>query len=220
MSRVLVVGDLHFPAERSSYLEFVKKLKRKYKTDTTVLIGDVIDHNAISFHQKNPDTPSAMEEYGSALRSVEAWKKAFPECFVCIGNHDERVQRVGASVGIPQMYLRDFKEIYNTPKWEWDYSFIIDDVYYTHGTGSTSGIVPSLNIAKTSGMSTVSGHVHSVAAISWSKGPNNNKIFGFNVPTGVDESHKLMYYGRNYLKKPVNGAGVVIDGHPYMEIMD
>ena len=221
MSKVLVIGDLHLPAERPDFLKFCKAVQKKYKTDTTVFIGDIIDHHSISFHNKHPEEDAAIAEYHRVQKAMDDWKKAFPSAKICIGNHDERIQRLGASVGIPAMYMKPFKEVYDTPYWDWDWNFIIDKVMYTHGTGtSSSSVVPSFNTAKTSFMSTVSGHIHSAGAIAWGKGPHGHKIFGFNVPCGVDEGHKMMYYGKNFLKKPVNGAGAVIDGKPYMEIMD
>jgi predicted phosphodiesterase len=219
MARVLVIGDLHLPAEREDYLEFCKGLKRKYRTNTTVFIGDVIDHHSISFHDKYPDSPNAVVEHSQVMFAMDDWKKAFKEAMVCIGNHDERVHRLASASGIPSMYLKEYQTVYNTPNWDWAYEFEIDGVYYTHGT-STSGIRPAMIIAMSRLQSTVSGHVHSVGCINTTIGPTDNLIFGFNVPNGVDRHHKLMYYGRNFLKKPVNGAGVVIDGKPYMEIMN
>ena len=59
MARVLVIGDLHLPAEHPDYYAFIKDVKRKYRTDTTVFIGDIVDHHAISFHKKHPEE---MEE--------------------------------------------------------------------------------------------------------------------------------------------------------------
>ena len=220
MSRVLVVGDLHLPAERSDYLTFCKGLKKKYRTDKTIFIGDVLDHHAISFHQKHPESDSAVAEYHRSMEKLKDWKKAFQSACVCIGNHDERVGRLSATMGIPALYLKDYKEVFDTPNWEWEYEWVIDGVSYLHGTGGTSGVTPAFNMAKARMGSTVSGHVHSVAGINWGQGPNNNKIFGFNVPCGVDMNHTLMQYGKNFIRKPVTGAGVVIDGHPYMEIMD
>jgi predicted phosphodiesterase len=218
MPRVLVIGDLHFPAEREDYLDFCRDIKKKYKTDTTIFIGDVIDHHAVSFHAKHPEAEAAQQEYGSVMESLKIWRKFFKHASVCIGNHDERVHRIASASGIPSMYLKDYKTVYSTPNWEWKHEFIIDNVYYTHGTG-TSGAMPAMTMAKSMGNSVVSGHVHSVAGINWSNGPTDRKIFGFNVPNGVDKNHTAMYYGRNFLRKPVNGAGVVINGNPYMEVM-
>jgi predicted phosphodiesterase len=220
MTRVLVIGDLHLPAEREDYLAFCKHLKKKYRTTETVFIGDVIDHHAVSFHAKHPEADSAVEEYRKFMEKLKIWKKSFTHAKVCIGNHDERVHRMSASVGIPSMYLKDYKEIFATPNWEWEYEWQIDGISYIHGTGGASGVTPAFNMAKAKMQSTVSGHVHSVGGINWGQGPNNNKLFGFNVPCGVDSHHTLMHYGKNFIRKPVNGAGVVIDGHPYMEIMN
>jgi predicted phosphodiesterase len=219
MAKVLVIGDLHLPAERKDYLEFCLGLKRKYKTDTTVFIGDIIDHHSISFHNKHPEAEAAQQEYGLTMESLKIWRKKFRDAKVCIGNHDERVHRVASASGIPSMYLKDYQTVYGTPNWEWGYEFTVDGVYYTHGTGM-SGMRPALSIAASRCQSTVSGHVHSVGAIHCMTGPTDKTIFGFNVPCGLDRHHKLMYYGRNFLKKPVNGAGVVINGKPYMELMN
>ena len=220
MSRVLVVGDLHLPAEREDYLPFCKSIKKKYRTNLVMFMGDVLDHHAISFHQKNPDADSAVAEYHRSMEKLKAWKKAFPEAMVCIGNHDERIYRLSASAGIPSMYLKDYSSIFDTPKWEWKHEWVLDGVSYIHGTGASSGAVPAFNAAKARVQSTVCGHIHSTGSICWMAGPNGDKIFGFNIPCGVDTHHPLMYYSKNFLKKPVNGAGVVIDGKPYMEILD
>ncbi len=220
MANVLVIGDLHFPAERQDYLQFCKDMKRKHKCNEIMFIGDILDHHAISFHQKNPDSDGAVEEYEKAMRSLKQWYKAFPHARVCIGNHDERVHRLAASSGIPAMYLKDYKDIYETPNWDWQYEHVVDDVYYYHGTGASAGLCPAFNTAKARLQSSVAGHIHSSAAILFTAGPTNNKIFGFNVPNGVDKEHPLMYYSKNFLRKPVNGLGIIKDGKPYMEIMD
>ena len=115
MSRVLVVGDLHFPAIHPEYLSFVKSIKKKWKTNHTVFIGDIVDSQAISFHAKHPELPSAVEEHEQTMKHLSVWYKAFKDAVVCIGNHDERVHRMAADKGIPQMYLREYSDVYNTP---------------------------------------------------------------------------------------------------------
>jgi len=217
MARVLCIGDLHLPAIHPDYLQFVKDLKRKYKTNTTVFIGDVLDHHSISFHQKNPELPSAIDEHEQAIKGMKAWKKAFPEAMVCIGNHDERVHRLSATAGIPSMYLVDYVELYDTPNWEWDYSFLIDDVMYTHGTGA-GGQRPAYSAAIKLGHSVVMGHVHSNAMLQILQSPTQ-RIFGLNVGCGVNTHHRAMNYAKNHLSKPVLGAGVIIDGKPSLKLM-
>lgn len=220
MSRVLVIGDLHVPAERPDYLKFCRSLRKKYKTDTTVFIGDVIDHHSISFHQRHPEEDAAVAEYWRAMEALKVWKAAFPVAQVCIGNHDERVQRVGASAGIPAMYLKSYAELYGTPNWDWGYEHVIDNVCYTHGTGSRSNAgCPAFGKATKRMQSVVMGHIHSNASISYTTGENGS-VFGLNVGCGVDRNHRMMQYAANYDSKPVNSAGVVINGKPYLEFMD
>ena len=71
MARVLVIGDLHLPAVHSDYLEFCKTLKKKYRTNKTVFIGDVLDLHAISFHKKHPESDGAMAEYDKAMEDLK-----------------------------------------------------------------------------------------------------------------------------------------------------
>tara|TARA_Y100000310_G_scaffold337446_1_gene424536 strand:- start:237 stop:905 length:669 start_codon:yes stop_codon:yes gene_type:complete len=218
MCRVLVVGDLHLPATHSQYYEFIKQVKRKYKTDETVFIGDIVDHNAISFHQKHPESSSAQDEYKNVQSGLKKWKRLLPEAKVCIGNHDERVHRLGSDAGIPSVYLRQYADVWETPNWDWDFSFLIDGVGYSHGTG-TSGIAPAFNSTRLTGQSWVMGHTHSVASVNWIQAHTGKMLFGMNVGSGVDKKHIAMNYTKNHLKKPILSAGVVIDGHPYLEIM-
>jgi predicted phosphodiesterase len=215
----LIIGDLHLPAEREDYLAFCKKMKRKYRTDQTIFIGDILDHHAISYHEKHPESDGAVGEYDKAMKSMRKWYKAFPNALVCIGNHDERVHRLAASSGIPAMYLREYSDVYDTPTWDWAYEHEVDEVFYYHGTGSSSGLCPAFNTAKARLQSCVAGHVHSTAGILYTSGPTGVKIFGMNVPGGVDKDHPLMYYSRNFLRKPINGVGIVKNGKPYLEVM-
>jgi predicted phosphodiesterase len=219
MSKVLIIGDTHFPACHSKYLEFVHKIYHKYSCNSVVHIGDVVDHHAISFHKKHPDAQDATSEYKKSVLDIAKWYQVFPKLRVCIGNHDERVYRLNADVGIPSFYIKGYNEVYGTKGWHWDYSFIIDGVYYTHGTGS-GGLNPSFNQAKSRAISCVMGHHHSIAGINWLVGPTT-RYFGMDVGCGVNNNHLGFSYGKNHLKKPVVSCGVVIDGkHPYLEVMD
>lgn len=219
MSRVLVIGDTHFPAVHSKYLQFVKKISNKYQCNRFVHIGDVVDHHTISFHKKHPESVSAVSEFKLALKHIKTWYAEFPKLEICIGNHDERVLRLSADSGIPSFYLKDYSEIYNTPSWIWEPGFMIDGVQYMHGTG-TGSQYPSFNLARSRAVSCVLGHHHSIAGINWLVGPTQ-RFFGMDVGTGVDRTHIAFSYGMHHLKKPVVSCGVVIDGkHPYLELMD
>ena len=145
--RILAVGDIHIPAEHPGYLNFCRSIRRKWRTTQTVLIGDVVDWHAISFHQKEHDAPTAVGEFNEAKERLAEWKKAFGKgTKVCIGNHDERVERLASSAGVPPQFVKSYAETWDTPDWEWDHEFFIDGVRYLHGTGM-SGQSPALRAA-------------------------------------------------------------------------
>lgn len=216
-NRILVIGDIHEPVAHPGYLAFCQDLAERWDTNRTIFIGDVVDHHGISFHAKNPDCPGPRDEMGQTLRAIRKWYKAFPFAEVMIGNHDERVHRLAASVGIPSKYLRNYSEVWETPGWDWKYETIHDGVRFLHGTG-TSGVRPAALMAMQSAMNTVIGHVHHAGGFQWMAGPRH-RLFGMDTGCGVDREAAAMAYGRDMVRKPFLGAGLVIDGEPYFFAM-
>ena len=217
MSKVLVIGDIHEPASHPGYRRFCQDLYDAWGCNKVVFIGDVVDHHCISFHQKDVDADGVTREAEVAAKGVRKWAKAFPKAEVMIGNHDERVFRLAASVNIPSRFIVGYEIVWSTPGWQWKRDTDIDDVHYFHGTGC-SGKTPALNAAMASMQSTVIGHCHSVAGKRWACGPNK-RIFGMDTGCGVDISHPARAYGKNMIRKPILAAGVVLNGLPYHEIM-
>jgi predicted phosphodiesterase len=162
--RVLVIGDVHSPVEHPGYIHFCRDLHAKYRCNQTVFIGDLVDWHSISLHPSHPEAPGPTDEYNLTLPSIARWVKAFPEAKVCIGNHDSRIIRLAASVKIPAAFIRSYKEIWETPDWEWADEFILDEVFYFHGTGN-GGMHPAFNSMRKMLMSVVQGHIHSAAGL-------------------------------------------------------
>lgn len=217
MSRVLVVGDPHEPVSHPGYLPFCLWLQQKYGCTGTVIIGDIADHQAISFHAANPMCPGPNDEAELTAIAIHKWYKAFPNAKVCIGNHDARVLRLAESANIPSRYIRNYNETWETPNWEWKHDFIIDDVLYMHGTGA-SGIHPAWNMIPKKMMSVVLGHCHSRAGIKW-MATGQERFFGMDTGCGIDARAWQFAYGRDYPVRPFLSAGVVIDGIPFLEPM-
>lgn len=215
--RVLVIGDIHEPVSHPGYLPFCRDLAREVKPDKVLFIGDVVDFHGISFHSKNPDCPGPRDEAEQAYNAVQRWYKAFPEAEVMIGNHDERVLRLANSVGIPSRFIKGFSETWGTPGWHWKFETQVDGWRGTHGTGQ-SGLHPAFVLAKHSSMSTVIGHTHAAAGIQFFAGPRSI-LWGMDAACGIDHDAAAMAYGRHFARKPVLGAGWVIDGDPYWRRM-
>lgn len=217
MSRILAIGDPHLPAEHPKYRQFCKDIYKKYRCNMAVIIGDAVDQQAISFHQKNPRAASPADEYKVTLVAIQKWYRDFPKAKVCIGNHDNRIHRIAESAGIPQDFVKGFKELWKTPNWEWEFEYIIDDVYYTHGHGAR-GVHPAWTLSGKMLMSVVIGHCHSRAGVKWRVNPQK-RIFAMDVGCGVDRNTIAMEYGRFYTEKPILSCGVVLDGIPHHIIM-
>ena len=60
--RVLVISDLHIPYHHKDSFKFLEEVKKQFRPDTVINIGDLLDFHAISFHEHNPDLPSIGDE--------------------------------------------------------------------------------------------------------------------------------------------------------------
>jgi predicted phosphodiesterase len=212
--RVLAIGDPHEPCCKAGYLEFCQDMYEAWDCDTVVCLGDIIDWHGISFHAAHPEAPGVMDEYNLILAGIQKWKEAFPVMKVCVGNHDERVIRLAESVKIPKAFLKDYKEMWQTPEWDWGFEHVIDDTLYIHGTACGSAAITARQMA----MSVVMGHFHSKGGIEWFVNPVK-RWFGMNVGCGVDDKTYSQAYGKHMRRKSVISCGVVIDGVPYHEMM-
>lgn len=217
MSKILVVGDLHEPVAHPGYLTFCEDIYDQWGCDTVVFIGDISDQQAISFHAINPDCPGPADEYELTKLCTHKWYDAFPDAFVCIGNHDERVMRKAQSVGIPSKYLRDFSEVWDTPKWVWAYEHHMDDICFIHGT-MRSGINPAWTTMSKKMGSLVMGHCHSRAGVKF-RTIHDKRFFAMDTGCGIDIDAFQFAYGKHYDERPVLGCGVIIDSIPYYEVM-
>ena len=74
-SSVLVISDIHAPYQHPDAIDFLKALKKKHKPDRVIFTGDELDYHAMSFHDSDPDLPSAameLERGQAVLRELEA----------------------------------------------------------------------------------------------------------------------------------------------------
>ena len=217
MARVLVIPDLHEPVTHPAALQFCKDLYAQWNCDRVVFIGDVVDWHGISFHARHPSAPRPKEEYRLAWERVARWVTTFPVAKVCIGNHDERPERLAASVNIPTEFLIGYNQMWACPDWHWAHDHVIDDVYYFHGTNN-GGLYPAANVQKTMAMSVVMGHVHSRSNIVSTATPFK-RFFGMDTGCLVDDRAFAFAYGRHMKRRSVLSAGVIIDGQPYLEYL-
>lgn len=211
MSRVLVIGDTHAPCMHSGYVRFLKKIEKKHKCNRVVHIGDLVDWNSISFHEKDVSLPNPVDEFKRALKQVKTIHKAFPKADLLIGNHDSLPARKAAQLQLPEEVLRDFDRLWGLDGWTIHpryHDLIIDDVIYRHGDKCKGGQVAAHKNSVAEFRSLVQGHLHAQASVVYHAN-KEDCVFGMQVGCGVDHSHPAMAYGRVYAAKPIVGCGVV-----------
>ena len=208
------IGDLHLPFTHPLYLEFCQDTFEKWNVTGYHFVGDVADQHAISFWEHNPNGLSAESERQATYDEVQRWHEAF-EGTVCIGNHDERQYRVARKAGLPDHYLKSYADVWDTPRWKWDFEFVIDGVLHRHGTGWSDFLKAATDL----GTSVCGGHLHSKGGVSWHTTPYN-RLFALNAGCGVDEDRYAFEYGKHSTRRGTLGCGIVIDGEQaHFEIM-
>lgn len=204
--RVLVIGDLHEPFCLDGYLEFCLEKYREHKCNEVVFIGDIIDNHYSSYHETDADGIGGGDELDLAINRIKRWNKAFPKATVTVGNHDRIIMRKAQTSSIPKKWIKGFKEVLETPEWDFVNEVIIDNVRYTHGDKSSK----PRTAAKRDMISTVSGHYHTDMYTEWFFG-KNAAIFGMAVGCGIDSKAYALAYMQGGKKEAI-GCGVVLEG--------
>lgn len=218
MARILIAADTQNPFEHQDYLDFLKYVSVKYRCDTFVHVGDETDQHCLGNYDNDPDGYSAGHELLAAIEHLKPYYKAFPVMKLCTSNHSARIIKRAFKSGIPQGYLRNFKEAIGAPKgWQWADYWEIDNILFIHGLGY-SGSIGALNAAKDKFKSCVIGHLHADAGILYF---SNGKevIWGMNVGSGIDANAYAFRYGKDCRKKPIISCGVIVNGQPHLIIM-
>ena len=213
-SSVLVISDLHIPYHHQDAFDFLKALKRKYKPDLIINIGDELDHHAISMHEHNPDLMSAGDELKHSKEYVRELEKIFPEMTLVHSNHSSLVYRRALKYGLPKDYLKSYNEFLGVGDgWKWvdDYTVTLSDgsrCFFTHGISADV-----LKVAAQYGMNTVQGHFHTKFSIGYFSNPDA-LIWGMQVGCLINQKSMAFDYAKNFKSRFIVGCGMIIDGQP------
>ena len=211
---VLIIPDLHAPCMHPKAISFLKRIEKKYKCTKVVAVGDLIDWNAISFHEKDPSMPSASEEFKQASKQVRQVHKAFPKVEFLIGNHDALPARKARIIGLPDECIYGFKDLWQLDGWNVHPRYakiFVDGVQYRHGDSGKGGLMAAHKNAQAEFCSVVQGHLHSQAGVVYHAN-QQSIVFGMQVGCLVQHDHPAMAYGKVYSNKPILGCGVVLNG--------
>jgi len=211
--RILVISDMHLPYQHKDSIKFLKEIKKEFKPDTTISIGDLLDQHSLSFHDSSPELYSAGHELDKAKEYVKELESIFPKLIEVDSNHSSMIYRRALKHGLPRAYLKDYGDFLETKKWKW-----VDDLtltmsngqrcFFTHGRSADI-----LKVSQTMGMSAVQGHYHTKFVISWWANPDN-LFFGMNVGCLIDQKSMAFNYAKNFRTRFIIGCGIIINGIP------
>lgn len=212
---ILILSDMHHPYSHPDIIPFLSALKKKFKFDKVVCIGDEVDHHAISFHSSDPDLPSAGDELKNAINSLKPIYKLFPKVDVVESNHGSLVYRKALANGLPKAVFKNYNDILEAPKdWVWSFDLKLNTplglVYFCHGKSGSAG-----RLASQYGCSTVQGHFHEKAQISYQSTPEK-LIFDMHVGCLADDKSLAMGYNKINPRRPIVSVGVIINGIPQL----
>lgn len=205
-----VFSDTHIPFQHPNYLTFLKDTFAEWGVEEVICLGDLIDNHAISRFQSEPCADGAYLELAKAREAVKELTEAFPNVKMCRGNHDDIAYRQAKTLGIGDVFIKPFREIYGLPPtWELEDEYVIDGVLYTHGTGR-GGKHATYNIAVDERMSVCSGHTHTGGGVNYIANKTET-IFALNTGALIDQSAYAFEYSKYSKHRPTLGCGIVLD---------
>ena len=210
---ILVISDMHHPYSHPDTVAFLTACKKKFNPDTVICIGDEVDAHALSYHESNPDLPSAGDELEKAIAALKPIYKLFPRVTVVESNHGSMVLRKAMTGGIPRKALKSYNDTLDAPKgWKW-----VDDVtvgtelgpvYFCHGKTTVAGKLASLY-----GCSTVQGHFHEKSQVTYISTPER-LMFDMHTCCLADDHSLALQYNKINPKRPIVSIAVIINGVP------
>lgn len=211
---ILVISDAHFPYHHPDTIAFLKEIKKVYKPDRIVNIGDEIDGHAISFHDHDPDLASPGHEFELAIQKLQPLYKLFPKMDLVQSNHGDLVYRKGKASGLPKHVFKSYRDILCAPKgWHWHRYLVIKPseggaIYFCHN--KTKNVMQN---SQAMGMSFVQGHFHEDFQIRY-WGNSEGLYWGMTVGCLIDDEALAYAYNKTNLKRPIIGVGMIINGQP------
>lgn len=218
-SRILFISDMHIPYHHVDTIAFLKHLKAKYNPTRVICLGDELDKHALSYHDSDPDLPSAGDELKKSLPVIQELFEIFPTMDIIESNHGSLVWRKAKTFGIPKHYIKSYNDVLGVDGgWKWSFDLTINlpngQKCYVHH-GKTSNVI---QLSQQMGMCAVQGHFHESFKIDYWGNPTG-LYWGMQCGCLIDDDALAFNYNNVNIKRPVIGTGLVIDSMPVLEPM-
>ena len=204
---------MHLPYQHKDAIKFLAEIKKEFKPDRVINIGDLLDFHAISMHTHDPDLASAGHELTMARKYVKELESIYPQVTEVDSNHSSLVYRRAIKYGMSREFLKEYGDFLGTKKWNW-----VDDLtltmsngqrcFFTHGRSADV-----LKVSQTMGMSAVQGHYHTKFVVSYWANPDN-LFFAMNVGCLINQKSLSMNYAKNFRTRFILGCAIILDGIP------
>lgn len=212
--RILCIPDTHFPYQHPNFFVDLARHIRYFKPTHIVHMGDIADFHAISRHDPDPDGPDILTEMKMARETILKFKRMIPKAVdfrLCIGNHDNRIEKRASNNGIPKIFLKEFRDVLVLPDtWNIALEHYIGDIAFMHGKSNLRG-----KTAMIYGCNVVQGHFHSMLDISYHQTPRK-MVWSVFAGSAADDKSLAMAYGQNSLNKGAYGFVLIEDGIPHI----
>lgn len=216
---VLVIGDLHIPRHHPDSFLFLVEISNYLKKQSgveplVISIGDEVNWESVSFHDKDGYVPSSKVEYEEVLDVLHGKNglyKLFNKMHILDSNHGSLLLRRVRYAKLFDEVMKPLSDIYQTNGWKWHNEMIVEttkgDVYLCHGR-SKNGL-KLLNQVGTRGV--IQGHFHSkFEACYYSRKGGQDRFSAF---TGclIDTSSRSFSYGSLFCEQPILGSLAIMD---------
>ena len=218
-SRVLLISDMHIPFHHPDTLAFLQHLKDKYNPTRVICLGDELDKHALSYHDHDPDLPSAGDELRRSIPVIHKLHEMFPVMDIIESNHGSLVWRKAKTNGIPRQYIKSYNDVLGVGDgWKWSFDLTItlpngQKCYIHHG--KTSNVI---QLSQQMGMCAVQGHFHESFKIDYWGNPTG-LYWGMQCGCLIEDDALAFSYNNVNIKRPVLGTGLIIDSIPVLEPM-
>lgn len=218
-SRFLYIPDLHLGFSDMDMLHQVYLFNRKFKATKVFQLGDFLDWYNFSRFLRSPNAPSLTDELKMIKKQMELFAAWFPEVTILMGNHEKRIYKRAAEVGIPGYFLKDILEVLGAPK---GLKYHDKDFLDSDGVIKAHGHLSSGNAKKTHadfyGKNTVHGHIHNQLGIEFNARTLDRR-WGMSASCIVDKHSIAMAYNEQDYKNIICGFAYQDGNRPYVECL-
>ncbi len=188
--KVLVLPDIHYPYEDKKTMKAVEKYMASQKWDELIYLGDVLDFDCISSHNKHKPgltaNKSVKHDYDYVNKKFQLHRSIVGfNCKITFieGNHDQRVERyieefpqLKGSLEVAKGLELEKKKINWVRYWSKGTPYKIGKATFIHGRYTND--THSKKHVQAYGTSTFYGHLHDRQLYSLTRNGDNKTIIG------------------------------------------